>query len=797
MAEIHNIFIESPNRETYEEYKSDIKNSLVFLKDEEKLIGNENEYQFVTQNMSNNISKIPELYNDVYNQELKVGDVVLVDNNTEEKIAIKADELENYKDTHTPIGVVVIPTSHDVYGTGEAAIVNFTYLSRTAPDTGTATPSNSPMLAVDQHHNFPSFNMAPGYDGSGAEVKPTLITPQGKGKLPTDRGFTGKKCPVASGFNYPPSMNADRNYCPNPYLEDGGRNPDYYDTTITTSANCLSDFDGEGNTKRMVDLSTSQSNWKTASSIDYNPSLTHYPAACCSWRFYTKGTKQGDWYIPSMGEFGYLMVRLNYINSVITKIKEIYPSLTIGTISGTEIYYTSTYAETGTYYGFRAVWMSDATVGDDVSNRTWDYLRVFTKVSNIKKSTYKTKFYTKEEINNNITEINSKLDDSTTELNNKIEDCHSKCEQAINESYSELNLDINKIKNTVYKLKDLEAGDIILVNNKTGEKIAVKSNELENYKDTYTPIGVVAIPTLHDVYGTKEAGVVSLAAMSLKSPETGVSNNTEYIPYGYNQTDLEIPNKNKVCSYGDQTTGFIGTLQTPGVEYFYLPSDSDSFTGQEYPAIEGVRYHTDANNYSPSPYNSDGSRNPDYYDTTISTVNNAFSDFDGLYNTKVLYENSTDYPNWKTEPSLVYDRRIEKYSPVGCVCWRFYTLGTEQGDWYLPAMGELGYLVAKYKTLDDSFNSIKEIYGDSVIISNIGEELYSSSTEASRTNKYLIHTKSGAVRNYLKEGSGPIKAFTRIKILDEITANFYTREEVDNMISNICITEEELNEILK
>lgn len=46
---INNIFVEVPNRETYEEYKSEIsKNSLVFLANEDKVISNDKEYQFVS-----------------------------------------------------------------------------------------------------------------------------------------------------------------------------------------------------------------------------------------------------------------------------------------------------------------------------------------------------------------------------------------------------------------------------------------------------------------------------------------------------------------------------------------------------------------------------------------------------------------------------------------------------------------------------------------------------------------------------------------------------------------------------
>jgi hypothetical protein len=43
----------------------------------------------------------------------------------------------------TPIGVVVIPTSHNVYGTGECAIVSLNTMSCNTPDTGNLTSSLS------------------------------------------------------------------------------------------------------------------------------------------------------------------------------------------------------------------------------------------------------------------------------------------------------------------------------------------------------------------------------------------------------------------------------------------------------------------------------------------------------------------------------------------------------------------------------------------------------------------------------------------------------------------------------
>jgi len=40
---------------------------------------------------------------------------------------------------------------------------------------------------------------------------------------------------------------------------------------------------------------------------------------------------------------------------------------------------------------------------------------------------------------------------------------------------------------------------------------------------------------------------------------------------------------------------------------------------------------------------------------------------------------------------------------------QFYTDGTQQGDWYLPSMGEMGFVVARYKKIYEIFNYLHEV----------------------------------------------------------------------------------------
>ena len=93
-------------------------------------------------------------------------------------------------------------------------------------------------------------------------------------------------------------------------------------------------------------------NWKTLSSLTNSYDSGYYPAACCCARYHTRGTKAfkdctdselkagtGFWYMPSVGEFGYILPRLYDINDTINKLNAAYGigvklSPSAGTYSG-------------------------------------------------------------------------------------------------------------------------------------------------------------------------------------------------------------------------------------------------------------------------------------------------------------------------------------------------------------------------------------------------------------------------------------------------------------------------------
>ena len=259
----------------------------------------------------------------------------------------------------------------------------------------------------------------------------------------------------------------------------------------------------------------------------------------------------------------------------------------------------------------------------------------------------------------------------------------------------------------------------------------------------YTPIGVVVIPSSHDVYGTGECGVMSLKAMNCDTPSIGgiVEQGMNWGVYGTNISGLpdlkQLPN-------GNTSNG----IPTSSSTYGYLPSDkfSDTQCAHDTDAYYSV------SPYAPSPYLTDGSRNPGYYQTTSpSSSNNALADFDGKGNTqKIITQRGTkDYDSWKPNKETSAD-----YPAASC-CDMFYTEGTQQGDWYLPAMGELGYIMPPLGKINNAINKIRITHGSSVGVElGIINSTYWSSTEYSNNLARSVDTN-----NYYGTIGSPDKDF--------------------------------------
>ena len=307
------------------------------------------------------------------------------------------------------------------------------------------------------------------------------------------------------------------------------------------------------------------------------------------------------------------------------------------------------------------------------------------------------------------------------------------------------------------------AADILMYDKEQSRKFILKSDtDFSKYPaDRYTPIGVVVVPGSHNVYGDGSCGVMSLKPMNCSTPSTG-GTSEQYMYWGVYGTDISaLPNLDQVPIVGSgSNVGNASSTVTGQDSYPYLPSDK--FSAVRCPHDTDAYYYSSSSSYdqAPSPYLTDGSRNPAYYQTTSpSSSNNCLADFDGRGNTNkiIIQRGSKDYSSWRPGTSSESD-----YPAASC-CDMFYTDGTQQGDWYLPAMGKLGYIMPLFNRINEAITKMRNAYGSSVgvtLSTNLG---YWSSSEYSSSRARFVTTGNGRVNYNYKDTSYYVRAFLRFK----------------------------------
>lgn len=307
-------------------------------------------------------------------------------------------------------------------------------------------------------------------------------------------------------------------------------------------------------------------------------------------------------------------------------------------------------------------------------------------------------------------------------------------------------------------VKESEAGDICVYDVNKGSLAIIKSAEWSASKypiATYVPVGIVAVPASHGHYADGKCAIISLNHMNCNTPTTGGS--VQYMYWGVYGTNIEsLPNLGQVPYVG--SNGNVGDTVIGVSGYAYLPSDYSEFTAVTNPYDNGTNYYyNNSNKYIPSPYMNDGTFNPNYSSTTSpSSTANCLSDFDGYGNTQKILEvrGNKDYSSWKP----TYNAQAD-YPAASC-CDMYSTVGIPQGNWYLPAAGELGYVCVRRQALDNSLNKL--IQGGVSSANVFASDRYWSSSEFSSASARYVNLYYGTVGNDNKLSRYYVRAFALV-----------------------------------
>ena len=233
---------------------------------------------------------------------------------------------------------------------------------------------------------------------------------------------------------------------------------------------------------------------------------------------------------------------------------------------------------------------------------------------------------------------------------------------------------------------------------------SVKTTPLSKWDGSMgTPIGVVVVPE-----GFAPDGKPRIVSLLYVDASGNTSTSYKSLKWSNVKVDTSLTNFTKV-----PTTDNNGSTSTGSNNTGYLPSDK--FTGATSFVDPKVKYIV-TSDLIPSPYLGDVP-NPEY-NKEISGYNNALSDFNGLSNTETLVGLGSDYE-------------------AANACWK-YKDGASNLQWYLPAMGEFGYLMPRFNEI----NSVITALGGVAVN---GSKYFWSSSEYSSSSAYYLNTNNGRV----------------------------------------------------
>lgn len=278
-------------------------------------------------------------------------DIALWDNTNEETVIVSGYEYtaeQNPTDRYIPIGVVVIPKNH--IDNIHSKIMSLKYMDYNNPIIGNDRVSMQFGLydQVIEGMEYPQYIGAINESGTTEFGKEQEIkywgVPEGydRARFPSD-AFHDILNPFAKNQGYA-TNSSYHPLLPSPYLTDMRKNELYNMENPDKSKPCMNvNMDGKGETAKVLKqlaVNIGNEEWKTRTTIPSTTSETLdwgkvCPPVQCAWMYCVDEKYkdnpifgQGQWYIPTIAEMGYVMSRYNAINNTLNHIKEIIENTT-------------------------------------------------------------------------------------------------------------------------------------------------------------------------------------------------------------------------------------------------------------------------------------------------------------------------------------------------------------------------------------------------------------------------------------------------------------------------------------
>lgn len=722
-----------------------LSTSIVFIKDTLELYTHEQLYSFADReafdelvNKVSNLSDqvIEDILGEQANNANEVGAAVLVNKSTLRKVIVRPDKIADYSpDVYEPIGIVAIPASHDVYGTGECGVVALKFASYMTPDTGSNSNthmyfgSNEPIDEIIHYEQLSYMK-----DTRDINIQ---LSSSSYGYLPTDIPDIQEGIPSLDGFSRydqsPYSVRLDP-LLPSPYNFNGSKNPIYHSPGNLSGDN--NQYINSLNPIYGQPIKTSDNliiSWETQTDLwNKFPNSDAYDGK--QWTL-TKPNDTGQKIIKCKikGGPGKITFKCR-VNGVVDTSLNNLTFIKLDSLPASATTKASIYSQNNNQWFY---------INYDIPNSSEHTIYIYYEYRNSNQpSADSAEIYVAREgfvqyiLSSNVASSNA-LSDFNGKYNTQV-----LCSKATSQADWKTSMGTPATEEVRGTIPTAE-GFNIRWETQTGEWIeSENSDSYDSKMFTSVSPGDGGETRLRCIVSGK-AGKLVVKYMSDAQDDVDylMVGNLDLTPY------REWVNDEDEAYYSDynckDTTSW---RQNQWLTTIYdIPDENEHFIEFCY-----------AKNASES------------YGQDHAQVYIAFQAEDVLISPA------------KPATAAIENEASVGYFPAACCCWRYHTLGTNQGDWYLPALGELGYCFVTLKKIQNTIQYLQAHFNKEYpyICNAWGVQYYypfmSSSLNVNAYYEYIIKFNMSQIQSSQKDMAYNVRPFLRLKLEQENKINMST-----------------------